>query len=113
LILVSSCREGIGDEEFAKLLGSCKTPDEALQKINENYKLGYHKAAKMASVSKRISVQAYTELNDNMVRSLFLEPVHDLQQALDDAMEQARRKGIANPTVLVLPDGCVTVPLVG
>jgi nickel-dependent lactate racemase len=113
LILVSSCREGIGDEEFAKLLGSCSTVDEALQKIKENYKLGYHKAAKMASVSKRISVQAYTELNDNMVRSLFLEPVHDLQQALDDAMEQARRKGIANPTVLVLPDGCVTVPLVG
>lgn len=113
LILVSSCREGIGDEEFAKLLGSCKTPDEALQKINENYKLGYHKAAKMASVSKRISVQAYTELSDSLVKSLFLEPVHDLQQALDNALEHAKRKGIANPTVLVLPDGCVTVPSVG
>ncbi|WP_320121871.1 nickel-dependent lactate racemase [uncultured Sphaerochaeta sp.] len=113
LILVSSCREGIGDEEFAKLLGSCKTPDEALQKINENYKLGYHKAAKMASVSKRITVQAYTELADELVTSLFLVPIHNLQQALDDALQHAKDQGVANPTVLVLPDGCVTVPSVG
>jgi nickel-dependent lactate racemase len=74
---------------------------------------GYHKAAKMASVSKRITVQAYTELADELVTSLFLVPIHNLQQALDDALQHAKDQGVANPTVLVLPDGCVTVPSVG
>jgi nickel-dependent lactate racemase len=110
LILVASCREGIGDAAFAKLLGSCKSPDEALGKIEAGYKLGYHKAAKMASVSKRITVQAYTELPDELVTSLFLVPIHNLQQALDEALQSARGKGVLNPKVLVLLDGCVTVP---
>jgi len=110
LILVASCREGIGDEAFAKLLGSCSSPDEALEKIKAAYKLGYHKAAKMASVSKRIKVQAYTELPDELVTSLFLIPTHNLQQTMDDALQNARDRGVTNPTVLVLPDGCVTVP---
>ena len=113
LILVSSCREGIGDEEFAKLLSSCKTPDEALEKIQHTYKLGYHKAAKMAAVCKRMAVQAYTDLADEQLSSLFIEPIHDLAQALEQARERAKRNGVENPTLLVLGDGCVTVPTVG
>lgn len=110
LIMVSSCREGIGDAEFAKLLGSCTSPNQALEKIKLGYKLGYHKAAKMAAVSKRINVKAYTDLDDEQLKSLFIEPVHDLQKALNEALAQAKRK-VDNPTVLVLNDGCVTVPL--
>ncbi len=113
LILVASCREGIGDEEFAKLLGSCKTPDEALEKIQHTYKLGYHKAAKMAAVCKRMTVQAYTDLADEQLSSLFIEPIHDLAQALEQARQRAKRNGVENPTLLVLGDGCVTVPTVG
>ena len=64
----------------------------------------------MASVSKRITVQAYTELPDELVTSLFLVPIHNLQQALDEALQSARGKGVINPKVLVLLDGCVTVP---
>ena len=110
LILVSACREGIGDQEFADLLDSCSSPDEALQVIDKTYKLGYHKAAKMASVCKRMKVLAYTTLDDRQVASLFLEPVADLQAALDGAIAEARAKGIEKPSVILLPDGCVTVP---
>ncbi|NCC13986.1 MAG: nickel-dependent lactate racemase [Spirochaetia bacterium] len=110
LILVSACREGIGDQEFADLLGSCSSPDQALEVINKTYKLGYHKAAKMASVCKRMNVMAYTQLSDRLVTSLFLEPIADLQKALDDAITEAKAKGIEKPSVILLPDGCVTVP---
>ena len=110
LILVSACREGIGDQEFADLLGSCSSPDQALQMINKSYKLGYHKAAKMASVCKRVNVMAYTELTERQVASLFLEPIADLQAALDGAIAEAKSKGIERPSVILLPDGCVTVP---
>lgn len=110
LILVSACREGIGDQEFADLLGSCSSPDQALQAIEKTYKLGYHKAAKMASVCKRMKVLAYTKLTDCQVASLFLEPVSDLQAALDGAIAEAKAKGIEKPSIILLPDGCVTVP---
>ena len=103
LILVASCREGIGDEEFARLLSSCSTPGEAIEKITKEYRLGYHKAAKMAAVSQRITVKAFTDLDDQILESLFIQPVHNLQEELDQAGEHAR--------ILVLPDGCVTVPI--
>ena len=110
LILVSSCREGIGDQIFADLLSQSSTPDEAMKTIELGYRLGYHKAAKMAAVSKRINVQAMTELEDAQLTSLFIEPVHDLQKAIDKALQKAKDQGVEDPTLLILPDGCVTVP---
>lgn len=110
LILVSSCREGIGDETFANLLGASASPDDALDRISHGYKLGYHKAAKMAAVSQRITVEAFTEMQDELLANLFITPVHDLQKAIGQAIQRAKDKGVQEPTVLILPDGCVTVP---
>ena len=108
MILVSACREGIGGEAFARLLSSASTPDEVLRKIEDGFKLGYHKAAKMAEVFKRATVEAYTELDDSTLESIFIKPVHDLQKALDDAVEKYGSKC----KVVFMPDGSVTVPLV-
>ncbi|MDR0554514.1 MAG: nickel-dependent lactate racemase [Treponema sp.] len=110
LILVSSCRDGIGDEAYAKLLAQASSPADALRRIREGYKLGYHKAAKMAEVSARASIRAVTELPAERLRSLFIEKAAAPQEALDAALAAARSKGIAAPKILVLPDGCVTVP---
>jgi lactate racemase len=110
LVLVSSCRDGIGDEAYAKLLASADSPEGAIEKIRAGYKLGYHKAAKMAEVSARASVLAVTELPSERLRSMFIEPRASVQEAVDFGIEKARRRGIVRPELLVLPDGCVTVP---
>ncbi len=110
LILVSSCRDGIGDEAYAALLAQAASPAEAMEKIAAGYRLGYHKAAKMAEVSARAKVRAVTELSAERLRSMFIESAASPQEALDKALEDARAAGIARPAVLVLPDGCVTVP---
>lgn len=113
LILVSSCRDGIGDEAYANLLASSASPGEALERIGAGYKLGYHKAAKMAEVSARATVAAVTELSAERLRGMFIEPVDSVQKALDEALARARKNGVPSPKVLVLPDGCLTVPDVG
>ncbi len=64
----------------------------------------------MAAISQRMQVQALTMLEDTTLASLFIEPVHELQEAVDRALERARKNGVPNPKLLVLPDGCVTVP---
>jgi nickel-dependent lactate racemase len=110
LILVSSCRGGIGDEAYAALLSQASSPQDAIERIREGYKLGYHKAAKMAAVSARATVRGVTELSPERLRSLFIEPAENPQEALDQALALARAGGVAVPKVLVLPDGCVTVP---
>ena len=108
MILVSACREGIGGEAFVKLLSSADTPDEVLRKIEEGFKLGYHKAAKMAEVFKWAHVECYSRIPDEQLRSIFIEPVHDVQKALDDAIA----KYGPGCRVVFMPDGSITVPLV-
>jgi nickel-dependent lactate racemase len=110
LILVSSCRLGIGDETYANLLASSTSPADALSRISDGYKLGYHKAAKMAAVSLRAAIVAVSELNAERLKSMFIESASSAQTALDTALDRARKAGITTPKILVLPDGCVTVP---
>lgn len=106
LILVSACRDGIGEKTFAELLGSSETPDEVLEKIKGRYRLGYHKAGKMAEVYHWAEVCALTELKDEELEKIFITPVHDLQTAMDEAI----KKYHADAKVLFMLDGSVTVP---
>ncbi len=106
LIMVSQCRTGIGDEVFFQLLSSCRTPQQALGKIGSGYKLGYHKAAKMAEVATWAEMWAVTDLEDRQMESVFMRPFHSLQEALESALV---KKG-ADAKVLFLMDGSITVP---
>ncbi len=106
LILVAACRDGIGEKAFSDLLSSCDTGEAVLEKIAEEYKLGYHKAGKIAEVNQWAQIWAYTELVDAELEQIFLHPSDDLQVAVDSAL---REKG-ESAKVLFLPDGSVTVP---
>jgi nickel-dependent lactate racemase len=109
LILVASCRDGVGDRAYLELLGSSASPEEALRKIGEGYKLGYHKAAKIAQVAGRISIEAFSELDAATLKKAFIIKVDSLQEAVSKAL--AERGTDARAAVLL--DGTVTVPLVG
>jgi nickel-dependent lactate racemase len=108
LILVAECRSGIGEEAFAKLLSSADTPDEVMQKIDEGYKLGYHKAAKIAEIAMRGEMWAVSCLADEELESIFIRPFPDLQSAIDAALE---KKG-KDAKILFLMAASMTVPRV-
>ena len=108
LILVSQCRTGVGDDTFVRLLSSSDTPGAVFEAIRQEYKLGYHKAAKMAELSLRSEIRAVTGLPDGVLRSISIEPYHDIQHAVDDAVCV---KG-ENAQVVFLMDGSMTVPQV-
>ncbi|MFP3090053.1 nickel-dependent lactate racemase [Treponema sp. TIM-1] len=110
LILVSSCRDGIGDEAYARLMAQAASPEDALERIRAGYQLGYHKAAKMAAVSGRATIRAVAELSAEQLKALFIEKACSPQEALARAFKAAGDRGIPCPKVLILPDGCVTVP---
>ena len=108
LIMVAKCRTGIGPKPFFNLMASAPTPQEVLEKISNEFHLGYHKAAKMAEISLWAQTWAVSELSDDEMRAVHLKPYHDLQKALDDALAQ---KG-ADAGIIILPFGSMTVPKV-
>jgi len=105
LILVSKCRMGVGSDTFVKLLSSCRTPQETLDKIDKEFKLGYHKAAKMAEIARWAQMWAVTSLDEELLRSVFIRPFHTLQEAIDTAISV---KG--EERILFLMNASLTVP---
>ena len=106
LIMVAKCRTGIGPKPFFDLMASADTPKKVLEKISAGFKLGYHKAAKMAEISLWAQTWAVSELSDEQMRAVHLKPYHDIQKAVDDALAQ---KG-ADAKIIILPFGSMTVP---
>ena len=106
LILVSSCRNGVGDETYADLLAQASSPHDALERISKSYKLGYHKAAKMAAVAARAKLVSVSQLGVQRLGSMFIEKAASLQEAVKSALCAFG----AEAGIIVLSDGCVTVP---
>ncbi len=105
LILVSRCRSGVGHDTFVKLLSSAKDPQDALDKIEEEYVLGYHKAAKMAEIARWAQMWAVTSIDHDLMRSIFIKPFWSIQQALDAAVAEKGREKI-----LFMMAASMTVP---
>lgn len=108
LIMVAKCRTGIGEEGFFKLMSSAPCARSVLKKIKEEYKLGYHKAAKMAEINLWAQSWAVSDLSNEEMEAVHLKPYHDLNIALDEAIKE---KG-ENAKIVILPFGSMTVPKV-
>ncbi len=106
MILVSSCRDGVGEESFYNMLSSSDTPEEVLERIKGEYKLGYHKAGKMAEVSSWADIWVISDLSDKKWKDIFIRQFKTVQEAVDEAV---KAKGNA-ASMVFMPDGCVTVP---
>ncbi|MBU6998983.1 MAG: nickel-dependent lactate racemase [Theionarchaea archaeon] len=105
LILVAQCRDGIGPDKFYNLLKESETPGETLDVLTREYKLGYHKAGKIAELATRAHIWAVTDLEDDIIRNAFMTPYHSVQEAVDDAVRQVGGE------ILFLPEASTTVPL--
>lgn len=104
IILVSQCRAGVGNEEFLELLSSRDDPEEVLEKIKEEYHLGYHKAASIAELAGKAEIWGFTDLPARDLDRAGIKPLSDLGAVLQEAME------LRSGPVHIIPDGSMTVP---
>ena len=105
IVMVSKCREGIGSDTFLKQLSSSSDPRQVLENIKAGYKLGYHKAAKMAEIATWASIWAVTDLDPELLRKANITPFPTVQAAVDAALAED-----PSARVMVLMDGSVTIP---
>jgi nickel-dependent lactate racemase len=109
IILISKCRTGVGEDAFLDLLAGADSCKGVLEKLGDEYKLGYHKAAKMAQIGIHSDMWAVTDLEDKIIKKALLKPYSDIQKAVDDAIKEIRKKG-KKPKIIVMPLGSLTIP---
>ncbi len=103
VILVAPCWDGIGPRNFYDLLVD-RSPEEVRELVHRNYRLGYHKSAKIVELLERAEVYAVTELEPELLRRIGFRPFSDPQEALDEALRRVDGK------VAVLPEASLIVP---
>ena len=108
IILIGSCREGLGEETFEEWMTTAPTPKSLIERIQKEFRLGGHKAAAIAMVLERAEVDLVSELDDDFVRSLFLVPQPSAQAALEHAFQKLG----PDARVLSMPYGGATLPTI-
>ena len=106
IILIGACPEGLGSKTFSDWLLAAPTAHSMVERISHDFQLGGHKAAAIAMVLEKASIDLVSEMDDDFVRRIFLEPKPSAQAALDAAF----RKYGPSATVLAMPHGGSTLP---
>jgi len=108
IILVGSCKEGLGEEVFENWLLSAKKSKDLVERIGRDFQLGGHKAAAIAMVLEDADIYLVSDMAPDFVENIFMKPYATVQNALDAAFEKLGK----NATVLVMPYGGSTLPVV-
>lgn len=107
IILVGSCREGLGEEVFEDWMLNSSSPQSMIERIQKDFQLGGHKAAAIALVLEKSDIFFVSEMEPDFVKDIFLTPFSTVQSALDCALEKLGK----DATVLIMPYGGSTLPV--
>lgn len=106
IIWVAGCKEGLGSALFEKWMTEY-TPDQMIENIKRDFKLGAHKAAAIALVMKKADIYLVSELDDELVTSMGFKPF----KSLDDAFLAATSAQGDDSKIYVMPYGGSTLPI--
>lgn len=108
IILVASCKEGLGEHTFERWMTTSKSTKEMIDNIQKNFELGGHKAAAIAMVHQRARIFLVSDLEADFVKKIFLEPYQDIETAFKNAFNILGK----DAKVLVMPYGGSTLPVI-
>jgi len=106
IILIGLCREGMGEETFARWMEQAPSSEALIARIGRDFQLGGHKAAAIAMVLKNAEIYLVSDLDDEIVRKIFLKPYPSAQSALEAAIKKVG----PGASILAMPYGGSTLP---
>lgn len=108
MIVAASCKEGYGSIPFTKWINQYNSPTERIEEIRKHFELGGHKAAALGLVQENADIYLVTDMDDESVTKANMVPFHDIQTAVNHALEKTGK----NATVYIVPVGGSTLPVV-
>ena len=106
VILVGSCREGLGQPTFEAWMKEAEKPQDIIDHLKRDFRLGGHKAAAIAQVMGHADIYLVSEMEPDFVRSIFFTPFATLEEAYAAAVKKLG----ADANVYVMPYGGSTLP---
>ena len=101
IILIGSCKEGLGEKTFQNWIEEANKPQDLIDRVQADFKLGGHKAAAIAMVLANADVYLVSEMPEELTKKCFLTPFASAQAALDAAFAKLG----ADAKVLAMPYG--------
>jgi len=108
VIIASGCCAGVGPQSFVDVHRSCRNPIDVMQRIRREEPLGVQWQNQiLARIQMRNHVMLKSELSDDDVRSMWIEPIHDLDEAVASSLAAMG----PNAQIAVIPEGPLVLPL--
>lgn len=107
IVLVSQCRNGIGPKTFYEFMTRHDSLKDVLSYAQENYRLGYHKAASFAEILLEHEVKVISDLPSGV-----LPPLHIKASTFRELEESIASVADDGGMILYMPHASVTIPVV-
>lgn len=107
IILLSECREGIGNEDFYRMFIDYRDNKEREEALRENYTIGGHMAFHMSLMAEKFKIFLLSNLPGDEVRKTGMEPIKSLR----DGLEKAKTLLGPNPSTYIIPEGHKLLPI--
>jgi len=109
VILAAACPEGTGSPHYEEWMCGKQSYEDVLQTFKaEGFRIGPHKAFQIARDASRLRLMFYSEMEEAFARALLLNPVQNLQSAIDLALADLQ----PGDRVGILPHASSTIPYI-
>jgi nickel-dependent lactate racemase len=108
IILFAACTEGLGEAVFEQWILDAPDPGSMIERIRQNFQLGGHKAASIAMVMEKASIYLVSDFPPDFTEKILMVPFPDIHAAL----QRALREKSQDASILVMPYGGSTLPVV-
>ncbi|MGC9490315.1 MAG: nickel-dependent lactate racemase [Thermovirgaceae bacterium] len=107
IIVVAECPMGYGEAVFEEWMNAARCPDDIVERIKTDFKMGGHKAFGIAKVAMEKNVYLVTSLDEQKVKKLFAVKV----PSVEDAVRRIEEEKGSDLKYIVMPQGSLTVPV--
>ena len=92
VVLVARCPEGFGQKTFESWMRDMGSPDVLVERIQQEFVLGGHKAAAIAGMLRSVDVFLVSEFPDDVVRGMCMRPFATVDEAVRTRARALRRR---------------------
>ncbi|MDR1702570.1 MAG: nickel-dependent lactate racemase [Sporomusaceae bacterium] len=108
VIILGECIEGSGSAAYEKTMQEYNTPDKVEALLRSNFQIGAHKAYAVTRLMKKAEFILVSTLPPELSKTLLFTPASTIEEALSIAYEKLGK----DPSVILMPQGSLTVPRV-